>query len=48
MGKYILRNAGIKRVTLELGGKSPIIILKDADLEDAVQKATFAIYWNSG
>src|SRR5437016_2507771 len=32
VGLNIIRNAGIKRVTLELGGKSPMIILKDADI----------------
>lgn len=36
VGKKILMNAGIKRVTLELGGKSPNIILNDADLDLAV------------
>jgi len=32
VGFHILRNAGLKRVSLELGGKSPTIILDDADL----------------
>ena len=32
VGKRIIQNAGIKRVTLELGGKSPNIILNDADI----------------
>jgi acyl-CoA reductase-like NAD-dependent aldehyde dehydrogenase len=36
VGLDIIRNAGIKRITLELGGKSPNIILNDADLDQAV------------
>jgi len=36
VGEKILANGGIKRVTLELGGKSPNIILNDADLDNAV------------
>ena len=38
----------LKRLTLELGGKSPNIILPDADLEQAVKGAYQAIYYNSG
>lgn len=38
----------IKKVTLELGGKSPVIILDDADLEFAVEQAHNAIFFNMG
>jgi acyl-CoA reductase-like NAD-dependent aldehyde dehydrogenase len=38
----------LKRVTLELGGKSPNIILPDADIEAAVKGSFQAIYFNSG
>jgi acyl-CoA reductase-like NAD-dependent aldehyde dehydrogenase len=38
----------LKRVTLELGGKSPNIILPDADLSVAVKGAYQAIYYNAG
>jgi len=38
----------LKRVTLELGGKSPNIILPDADLEAAVEGSFQGIYFNSG
>jgi acyl-CoA reductase-like NAD-dependent aldehyde dehydrogenase len=38
----------LKRVTLELGGKSPNIILPDADVETAVKGSYQAIYFNSG
>ena len=33
----------LKKVTLELGGKSPSIVFDDADLEDAVKWAAFGI-----
>ncbi len=36
IGKKILMNGGIKRVTLELGGKNPNIILNDADMDLAL------------
>src|SRR5438128_1167055 len=39
---------GLQRVTLELGGKSPNIILPDADLEAAIKGSFQAIYFNSG
>jgi acyl-CoA reductase-like NAD-dependent aldehyde dehydrogenase len=50
VGREIGAKAGraLKRVTLELGGKSPNIILPDADLDAAVAGAYQAIYFNSG
>ena len=39
---------GIKRVTLELGGKSPVIILDDADMETAVNMSTLAFCAHQG
>jgi aldehyde dehydrogenase (NAD+) len=39
---------GLKRVTLELGGKSPNIVLPDADLDAAVKGSFTGIYFNSG
>jgi acyl-CoA reductase-like NAD-dependent aldehyde dehydrogenase len=39
---------GLKRVTLELGGKSPNVILADADIDAAVKGSFQAIYFNSG
>ncbi|MEU8952109.1 aldehyde dehydrogenase family protein [Streptomyces sp. NPDC048489] len=49
-GKIILSQAveTMKRVTLELGGKSPSIILDDADLEEAASGALMAGFANSG
>ena len=38
----------LKRVTLELGGKSPNIILPDADLKAAVKGSFMGIYFNTG
>ncbi len=50
IGREIGRKAGesLKRVTLELGGKSANIILPDADIEAAVKGSFQAIYFNSG
>ena len=49
-GKYIMRQSAemIKHVTLELGGKSPNIILEDADLEEAISGAFQGIMYNHG
>ena len=38
----------LKKVTLELGGKSPVIVLADADLEQAIPGAAGAIFGNAG
>jgi aldehyde dehydrogenase (NAD+) len=50
VGRQILRGAAgnLKRVTLELGGKSANIIFADADLEAAVKAASAGIFFNSG
>lgn len=50
VGKTIMRNAAetIKRLTLELGGKSAHIILDDADLDKAIPFALSAAFMNSG
>ncbi|HTT86046.1 MAG TPA: aldehyde dehydrogenase family protein [Acidimicrobiales bacterium] len=49
-GKRVMQLAseGVKRVALELGGKSPNVILEDADLEKAVPAGVAAAYINSG
>lgn len=39
---------GIKKITLEMGGKSPLIIFDDADLDNAVQGALMANYVTQG
>lgn len=38
----------IKSVSLELGGKSPIVVFDDADLEQVVEWVMFGIFWNQG
>jgi aldehyde dehydrogenase (NAD+) len=49
-GKIIARGAvdTMKRVTLELGGKSPNIILDDANLEEVIPMAVFGAFMNNG
>jgi acyl-CoA reductase-like NAD-dependent aldehyde dehydrogenase len=50
VGKKILRSSAddLKKVTLELGGKSPNIIFPDADLPSAISGAVRAIFFNQG
>lgn len=50
VGKHVVRTAAstLKRVTLELGGKSPCIIFDDADLDAAIPAAAMAIFANTG
>jgi acyl-CoA reductase-like NAD-dependent aldehyde dehydrogenase len=50
VAKTIIRSsaATLKRVSLELGGKSPNIIFADADLDNAITGATWAIFGNNG
>jgi acyl-CoA reductase-like NAD-dependent aldehyde dehydrogenase len=50
VGKHILREASgsLKRVVLELGGKDPLIVLEDADIEKAAKFAAFNSFRNCG
>jgi aldehyde dehydrogenase (NAD+) len=50
VGKTIMRDGAetLKRVTLELGGKSPTILLDDANLDDAIPSALIMAFLNSG
>jgi len=48
IGKYIAAKAVYKRQVLELGGNDPIIVLEDADLEEAAALAAAGSYKNSG
>ncbi|BCX05834.1 MAG: aldehyde dehydrogenase [Candidatus Roseilinea sp.] len=51
VGKLIMQAAGrsnLKRLTLELGGKSPTIMFDDADMAEAIPTAAAAIFNNSG
>jgi acyl-CoA reductase-like NAD-dependent aldehyde dehydrogenase len=49
-GAQIMRDAsdGIKRLTLELGGKSPNLVFADADLADAIPSSAWSIYYSAG
>ncbi len=49
-GKSIMRAASdtLKRVSLELGGKSPNIVFADADIESAIKGSLMGIYFNQG
>ena len=49
-GRSIMRGAAdtLKKITLELGGKSPNIVLADADLDAAIRGATIGIFYGKG
>ncbi|MBV9913383.1 MAG: aldehyde dehydrogenase family protein [Sinobacteraceae bacterium] len=50
VGKLINRNAtdSLKRVTLELGGKSPVVVMPDVNVDEVAAGAAGAIFFNSG
>jgi acyl-CoA reductase-like NAD-dependent aldehyde dehydrogenase len=48
VGRHILSVAGIKKVTLELGNTSPVVIAPDADLDLVARRAAVGAYYNSG
>jgi acyl-CoA reductase-like NAD-dependent aldehyde dehydrogenase len=50
VGRLVAENAGrhLKRVLLELGGKAPMIVLPDADLDEAVAAAKFGAFMHQG
>jgi acyl-CoA reductase-like NAD-dependent aldehyde dehydrogenase len=50
VGRLVAENAGrhLKRVLLELGGKAPLIVLADADLDEAVAAAKFGAFMHQG
>lgn len=49
-GKHIaeVAAAGVKRLHLELGGKAPVVVYDDADVDLVAETLRFAGYWNSG
>jgi 5-carboxymethyl-2-hydroxymuconic-semialdehyde dehydrogenase len=47
-GARIMQVSGMKKFSLELGGKSPFVVFEDADLERAVDAAVFMIFSNNG
>lgn len=48
IGKYIASRAGYRRVVLELGGNDPLIVMEDADVDEASTLAVQGSYKNSG
>ena len=50
VGKFVAKRAAehLKPVLLELGGKAPLIVLEDADLDEAVKAAAFGAFMNAG
>ena len=50
VGKEIMRSAAdhVADITLELGGKSPVVVFPDADLQKAIEVVDFAIFANAG
>ena len=48
VGAHILSVAGIKKVTLELGNTSPVVIAPDADLDFVAKRCAVGAYYNSG
>ncbi len=47
-GNRIVQAAGLKKFSMELGGKSPFIVFEDADLDRAMDAAVFMIFSNNG
>jgi 5-carboxymethyl-2-hydroxymuconic-semialdehyde dehydrogenase len=47
-GNRIVQSAGLKKFSMELGGKSPFVIFDDADFERALDAAIFMIFSNNG
>jgi vanillin dehydrogenase len=50
VGRHLAAEAGkhMKRITLEMGGKNPLVVLQDADLDYAVDAAAFGIFFHQG
>lgn len=47
-GEEISRKAGLKKLSMELGSNSPVIVLEDADLDEAVQATVSGAFWAAG
>ncbi len=47
-GNRIIQSAGLKKFSMELGGKSPFVVFADADLPRALDAAVFMIFSNNG
>jgi glyceraldehyde-3-phosphate dehydrogenase (NADP+) len=47
-GEEIVKKAGLKKVSMELGSNSPVIVLEDANLEEAVEATVSGAFWAAG
>lgn len=47
-GKQIVRGAGLKKISMELGGNAPVIVWKDADVDWAVESCVSGSFWAAG
>ena len=48
VGEHLCRTAGLKRVTMELGSNSPLIVMPDADLNKVAEATVATGYGNAG
>jgi len=47
-GRHIAHQAGLKKISMELGSNSPVIVWKDADLEAAISSCVSGAFWAAG
>jgi glyceraldehyde-3-phosphate dehydrogenase (NADP+) len=47
-GEAIARKAGLKKISMELGSNSPVIVLSDAEIDDAVESTVSGAFWAAG
>lgn len=47
-GEAIMRQAGLKKMAMDLGGNAPVIVTADADLDDAVASCVSGAFWAAG
>jgi glyceraldehyde-3-phosphate dehydrogenase (NADP+) len=47
-GEEIISKAGLKKISMELGSNSPVIVLEDADLDEAIESTVSGAFWAAG
>ncbi|MBW8089365.1 aldehyde dehydrogenase family protein [Streptomyces hygroscopicus subsp. hygroscopicus] len=47
-GEAISRTAGLKKLAMDLGGNAPVIVMDDADLDEAVESCVWGAFWAAG
>lgn len=47
-GEAIARTAGLKKLAMDLGGNAPVIVMDDADLDEAVESCVSGAFWAAG